>query len=83
MKEKFFPTIKKADLPEDVTSEVKLLAENEILEHGIGTDFKYYILLRLEGASEKLEILQYDLNGVPEEKIDKLITELEIVAEEH
>ena len=31
MKEKFFPTIKKADLHEDVTSEVKLLDENEIL----------------------------------------------------
>ena len=80
MKKKIFlPTIKKVDLPEDVISEVKLLAEKRILEHGIGTDFKYYILIE---ADSKLEILQYDLKGVPEENINKLITELEKVAEE-
>lgn len=55
MKKKIFlPTIKKVDLPKDVTSEVKLLAEKRILEHGIGTDFKYYILIE---ADSKLEIL--------------------------
>ena len=70
MKKKvFLPTLKKLDLPENVTSEVKLLAEKRILEHGRGTDFKYYILIE---ADSKLEILQYDLKGVPEENIDKL-----------
>ncbi len=79
MKSKFIPPIKKKDFPEDITSEVKNLAESKVLEHGIGTDFKYYILI--EVASE-LEILQYDLKGVPEESIDKFITGLEL-AEDH
>lgn len=81
MKKKVFPpTLKKVDLPENITPEVKLLAEKRIVEHGIGTDFKYYVLLE---ADSKLEIVQYDLKRVPEENIDKLITELEKVAEEH
>ena len=80
MKKYFLPTIKKIDLPEDVTSEVEKVAENKILEHGIGTDFNYYILIE---AESKLIILQYDLKEVPEKDIAKLITELEKVAEEH
>ena len=43
----------------------------------------YCYYLRNEVKSLKLEIVQYDLKGVPEENIDKLITELEKVAEEH
>ena len=79
MKSKFIPPIKKKDFPEDITSEVKNLAATEIIEHGAGTNSKYYILI--EVASE-LEILQYDLKGVPEESIDKFITGLEL-AEDH
>ena len=43
----------------------------------------YCYYLRNEVKSLKLEIVQYDLKRVPEENIDKLITELEKVAEEH
>ena len=83
MNKKYFPTIKKAVLPADVTTELESLAAEEILEHGIGTDFKYYVLRRIEPTIEdsKVEIIQYDLKGVPEENIDKFITGLEEIVE--
>lgn len=66
---KYLPSIKKAVLPEDISSEVeKLAATEEVLEHGAGTNSKYYVLVKVES---KLEILQYDLTGVPEATVEK------------
>ena len=45
MKSKFIPPLKKAVLPEDITSEVEKLAATEIIEHGAGTNSKYYYVL--------------------------------------
>ena len=45
MKSKFIPPLKKAVLPEDITSEVEKLAANEVVEHGAGTNSKYYYVL--------------------------------------
>ena len=36
MKSKFIPPLKKAVLPENITSEVEKLAATEIIEHGAG-----------------------------------------------
>ena len=76
---RYFPTIKKAVLPSDVASEVEELEGTEILEHGIGNNSKYYLLIRIEPNIEEtdLEIIQYDIKGVPEEKVEEFSEMLE------
>ena len=74
MKAKYFPSMKKTVLPEDITSEVEDIASNELLEHGLGTNFKYYVLIEVES---ELEIIQYDVKGVPEETVEKFSEMLE------
>ena len=74
MKSKFIPPLKKAVLPEDITSEVEKLAATEIIEHGAGTNSKYYVLVKVES---ELEILQYDLTEVPEVTVKNFSEKLE------
>ena len=74
MKAKFIPPIKKAVLPEDITSEIEDIASNELLEHGIGTNSKYYVLVKVES---ELEIIQYNIEDVPEEIVEEFSEKLE------
>ena len=68
MKAKFLPSIKKAVLT-DVASEIEDIKGYEIIGHGLGTNNKnYYLLLIVE---EELEIIQYDITGVPEEAVEE------------
>lgn len=71
---KYIPSIKKAVLPSDVTSEVEEFKGTEIIEHGLGTNNKYYLLLIIE---EELEIIQYDVKDVPEESVEEFSQKLE------
>lgn len=74
MKSKFIPPIKKAVLPEDITSEVESLAAKEVVEHGAGNNSKYYVLVKVES---ELEILQYNIKDVPEATVKKFSEMLE------
>lgn len=78
MEAKYFPSIKKADF-NDVASEIEILTDAEILEHGLGTNSKYYVLIRIEANIEgtDLEIIQYDLKDVPEETVEEFSSKLE------
>lgn len=73
MKTKFIPPIKKAVLT-DVASEIEDTKGYEIIEHGLGTNNKYYLLLIIE---EELEIIQYDVKDVPEETVEEFSSKLE------
>ena len=84
---KYIPSLKKAVLPSDVASEVEEYKGTEILEHGLGNNKKYYILIRLEDNVEDsyLEIIQYDLTEVPEEAVvefSEMLEDLKKLAEE-
>lgn len=75
MKSKYIPKLKKAVLPEDITSEVEKLATTEIIKHGTGTNSKnYYVLVKVES---ELEIIQYDLTEVPEGIVENFSEMLE------
>ena len=76
---KYIPSIKKAVLPSDVTSEVEEFKGTEIIEHGLGTNSKYYVLIRIEPNIEgtDLEIIQYDVKDVPEESVEEFSQKLE------
>ncbi len=78
MKAKYFPSMKKAVLT-DVASEIEDTKGTEILEHGLGNNNKYYLLIKLpfEVEGTDLEIIQYDLTEVPEETIEEFSTKLE------
>ena len=78
MKAKYFPSMKKAVLT-DVAEEIEDTKGTEILEHGLGTNNKYYLLIRLpfEAEGTDLEIIQYDLTEVPEETVEEFSTKLE------
>ena len=79
MKAKYLPSLKKAVLPEDVASEVEEFKGTEIIEHGLGTNNKYYLLIRIEPNIEgtDLEIIQYNIADVPEEKVEEFSQKLE------
>lgn len=79
MKSKFIPPLKKAVLPEDINSEVENIAANEIIEHGLGNNSKYYILIRIETNKEgtDLEILEYDVKDVPEGAVEEFSKKLD------
>ena len=78
MKKKYLPSIKKAVLT-DVDSEIEATKGIEILEHGLGTNNKYYLLLRYGDKVEDsyLEIIQYDVKDVPEETVEEFSIKLE------
>lgn len=82
MKKKYLPSIKKAVLT-DVDSEIEATKWIEILEHGLGTNNKYYLLLRYEDKVEDsyLEIIQYDVKDVPEETVEDFSIKLEELKE--
>lgn len=73
MKAKFLPSIKKAVLT-DVTSEIEDTKDYKVIEHGLGTNNKYYLLIIVE---EELEIIQYDIKEVPEETVEEFSSKLE------
>ena len=75
MKSKFIPPLKKAVLPEDITSEVEKLAANEVVEHGAGTNSKYYYVL--VNVESELKIIEYDLTEVPEGTVENFSEMLE------
>lgn len=79
MKAKYLPSLKKAVLPEDVASEVEEFKGTEIIEHGLGNNNKYYLLIRIEPNIEgtDLEIIQYNIADVPEEKVEEFSQKLE------
>lgn len=78
MKTKFFPSIKKAVLT-DVAEEIEVTKGYEIIEHGLGNNNKYYLLIRIEANIEgtDLEIIEYDVKDVPEETVEEFSSELE------
>jgi len=78
MKSKFFPSIKKAVLT-DVAEEIEITEGYEIIEHGLGTNNKYYLLIRIEPNIEgtDLEIIEYDVKDVPEETVEEFSSKLE------
>lgn len=55
----------------------------KILEHGLGTNNKYYLLLRYEDKVEDsyLEIIQYDVKDIPEETVEEFSIKLEELKE--
>ena len=77
METKFLPSIKKAVLT-DVNSEIKDSKGYKIIEHGLGADNNYYLLLIIE---DELEIIQYDLTDVPERTVEEFSTKLEELKE--
>ena len=76
MKARFIPPIKKAVLPKDITSEIEDIASNELIEHGLGTNNKYYVLINVES---ELEIIQYNIKDVPEEIVEEFSEKLETI----
>jgi len=73
MEIKFLPSIKKAVLT-DVASEIEDTKGYEIIEHGLGANNKYYLLLIIES---ELEIIQYNIEDVPEETVEEFSSKLE------
>lgn len=82
MEVKFIPPIKKAVLT-DVASEIEDTKGYKIIEYGLGTNNKYYLLLIIE---EELEIIEYNITDVPEsivEEFSSKLEELKNMAEEY
>lgn len=75
MKQKYYlPKMLKLKFPSDVEAKIKELATKEIIEAGIGKDYKYYIFLYVD---EKKYIFQYDLKDVPVDQVAAFIDGVE------